>query len=331
MAPSATLSVNAKYEADTFIKRTCIEPLEEVTRKEVINTTISTKSGYEYTLSHLIQLTFDLVQDSVATEASVVTAIAQKVNPGVNIEGCITVGRTRYWNGLAASTSFASKALEKCLNVIHGDVVTVWSLDDPYRHLRSKEFKALTTILVDDLGQNNASDPKNAISVGMSMVGTIAGIVSTLSGPAAPIVMPIAGCVAGCILLAKWVHDVYQKSDAILQRLMAYIVDLTLVMQNVFWLVAIYHVPVSRRLLKLAFMAYKDSIVMSGVHEEIRRHVEGQRVRDRLHRDSALNKIVELLNRNRINTAEMFGLKEDIGNVDFSGKDDESWESVAIQ
>jgi hypothetical protein len=45
-------------------------------------------------------------------------------------------------------------------------------------------------------------------SVGMSMVGTMAGIVSALSGPAAPITMPIAGC----FVLAKWVYDVYQRS-----------------------------------------------------------------------------------------------------------------------
>ena len=112
---------------------------------------------------------------------------------------------------------------------------------------------------------------------------------------------------------------------------MAYIVDLALVMQNIFWLVAIYHVPVSRRIVKLGFMAYKESIVMSDIHEEIRKHVEGQNVRDRLRRDSALDKIIELLNGNRINTAEMFELKKDMGNIDFSGEDDESWEPIAVQ
>jgi hypothetical protein len=106
---------------------------------------------------------------------------------------------------------------------------------------------------------------------------------------------------------------------------MAYIVDLTLIMQNVFWLVAIYHVPVSRRLVKLAYVAYKESIVKTDVHEDIKKYVEGQNVLDRLRRDSALEKIVELLNKNRINTEEMFGLQVDIGDVRFSGKDDESW------
>jgi len=155
----------------------------------------------------------------------------------------------------------------------------------------------------------------------MSMVGSIAGIISTFGGPAAPIVMPIAGC----FVLAKWIYDVYQQSHDTLRRLMAYIVDLTLIMQNVFWLVSIYHVPVSRRLVKLAYIAYKESIVKTDVHEDIKKHVEGQNVFDRLRRDDALDKIVDLLNIYRINTEEMFRLRGDLGNVELSGKDDESW------
>ena len=106
---------------------------------------------------------------------------------------------------------------------------------------------------------------------------------------------------------------------------MAYIVDLTLVMQNIFWLVAIRRVPVSRRIVKLSFKSYKESILMSDVHEEIKKHVEGQKVLDQLRRDSTLSKIIELLNGNRVNTTEMFELKTDIGNVEFLGEDDESW------
>jgi hypothetical protein len=43
---------------------------------------------------------------------------------------------------------------------------------------------------------------------GLSIVGAIAGIVSALSGPAAPIVVPIA---AG-VVIASWVYEVYQQS-----------------------------------------------------------------------------------------------------------------------
>lgn len=106
---------------------------------------------------------------------------------------------------------------------------------------------------------------------------------------------------------------------------MAYIVDLTLIMQNVFWLVTISRTPVSRRLVKLAYIGYKESIMKTNVHEDIKKHVKEQNVFDRLRRDSALDKIVELLNENRIDTEEMFSLQGSIGNVKFSGQDDESW------
>jgi hypothetical protein len=93
------------------------------------------------------------------------------------------------------------------------------------QHLRSKNFRALLTHLV-DLRPNNASDPKKTLyvrlqvvadqarrlmiisSAGIVMVSAIAGIVSTLAGPAAPIVVPIVGC----LVIAKWAYDVYQQS-----------------------------------------------------------------------------------------------------------------------
>jgi hypothetical protein len=45
-------------------------------------------------------------------------------------------------------------------------------------------------------------------TAGLAFLGAIAGIVGALSGPAAPIVIPIAGG----LVLAKWMYDVYQAS-----------------------------------------------------------------------------------------------------------------------
>ena len=36
-----------------------------------------------------------------------------------------------YWKGLATSVSFPGKTLERCLNVIHCDIVAVWTFEDP--------------------------------------------------------------------------------------------------------------------------------------------------------------------------------------------------------
>jgi len=51
-------------------------------------------------------------------------------------------------------------------------------------------------------------------TVGLSMVAAIAGILSALAGPAAPIVVPIA---AGFVL-TKWVYEVYQSSYVLLLK-----------------------------------------------------------------------------------------------------------------
>jgi hypothetical protein len=49
------------------------------------------EKGYENTVSNLVALTQSLVEAkfSESIEPSVVAAIAQRVNPGVKIDGCI--------------------------------------------------------------------------------------------------------------------------------------------------------------------------------------------------------------------------------------------------
>lgn len=107
---------------------------------------------------------------------------------------------------------------------------------------------------------------------------------------------------------------------------MAYIIDLTLIMQNLFWLMAIYHVPVSRRLVKFASLAYNDSEVRAQVHFEVEQYVQGANAFDRAHRDGAIGQIEDLLNRYRIDTAEMFKLKDAIRKFTIPGEEDEPWD-----
>jgi hypothetical protein len=108
---------------------------------------------------------------------------------------------------------------------------------------------------------------------------------------------------------------------------MAYIIDLTLIMQNLFWLMAIYRVPVSRRLVKLASLAYKDSEVRAQVHFEVEKYVRGTNIFNRIHRDGAIGQIIKLLNRYRTDTAEMFKLKDTFGRFNISGGEDEPWDA----
>jgi len=315
----------AKRDADAHLQEQYLTPFKRV-GKEIPHVTISTKSGYDDTLNELIRLTFDNVREHVAKEASIVTAMAQKVNPGVKIDGSIEVGRSKYWRGLGASANFPGKTLLDCLDVIHTDIVNVWNFDDGAMHLHSKEFKALMANMLDDL-----VDVLNTPSaVGLSMAASIAGILTSVvaTGPAAPIVIPIAAS----LVLAKWMYDVYKRTDDTLRRLMAYIVDLTLVMQNLFWLVMITPRPFSRRLIKLAYMAYNKSEAKSEVHNKISKFVKDASLMTRMRKDNALDEIIKLINDQRISSAEMFTLEARLRGLDISavpGTEDESWDASA--
>ncbi len=106
---------------------------------------------------------------------------------------------------------------------------------------------------------------------------------------------------------------------------MAYIVDLTLVMQNIFWLAVIDRRPITRRLIKLGFKSYEESSEKIRVHSDISEYVRQAGIFDRANRDNAVDKIVELIGRNRIESAEMRSLQGGIGEIDLSG-DDEPWD-----
>ena len=77
-----------------------------------------------------------------------------------------------------------------------------------------------------------------------------------------------------------------------LQRLMAYIVDFTIIMQVIFGLVVHARLHLSCRLIKLAFKTYSNSEERGQVHKEIKDHVERAGL---LKRDAALAKIIELI------------------------------------
>ncbi|TDL22677.1 hypothetical protein BD410DRAFT_748466 [Rickenella mellea] len=311
----------AKEDAEMALQEICIRPFEDQVGVDIPHMTVSTSDGYKVTLAKLIEVTFDNVQKHVAPEAAIASSIAQRVDPGVKINGSIEVGRKKYWRSLAASANFPGKTLKQCLEVIHTDVIAVWRFNDPHL-LNSQEFKVMMCQLVDSLADHNTPDPAKNLSAGLTMLAAIAGIVSALSGPSAPIVIPIFAS----LIFAKWVSDVYRRSDDTLRRLMAYIVDLTLVMQNLFWLVSDSELHVSRRFIKLAFKAYSESKAKPHVHYDIDRHVKEANIFVLVDRDSALDKIIELIDHHRIESAEMFELRYRVGTIE--GADvDEPWVS----
>lgn len=163
-----------------------------------------------------------------------------------------------------------------------------------------------------------STDSSNVAS-GLSIVGVIATILSLLVEPAAPIVVPIATGV----VIAKWAHEVYQRSRVALQRLMKYIMDLTLVLQTLTLVAG--NQKLSRKAIKLAVKSYHDSPMSGQVHNRIQEYDRQLTILERADRDS-LDQLVGLLQSYNISAEEMSDLRGKLPAVDLSS--DEPWDTV---
>src|SRR5277367_3901059 len=102
---------------------------------------------------------------------------------------------------------------------------------------------------------------------------------------------------------------------------MAHIVGLTIIMQTLYWLTITDHRPITSRHIMLAYTVYKKSPEKGRVHTDIKEYVKKAGI---FERDGVVAKIVELIDCNRIESAEMHNLMDKMGNVDFSAND-EPW------
>ncbi|KAG1842110.1 hypothetical protein C8R48DRAFT_738040 [Suillus tomentosus] len=308
-----------KKSAKDKLKEVCIAPLEKFAGSDMPHVTVSTKGNHhEETLANLIRTTEELVCKHIGTDASVMTSVAQRVDPGLKIKASIEVGKRKYWKALASSAPFKNRSMWDCLHVLHTDIVNVWNFQDPDGHLCSPEFRTIMTKMVDELDVGPTADPNKNLAFGLSIVGTIAGILSALAGPAAPIVVPIVASVVA----AKWVYEVYQRSRSALQRFMKYIIDLTLVLQTLYLLSE--NRKLSRRAIKLAVKSYHDSPMSGTVHDRIQQYDKQSTFLERADRDS-LDQFVRLLQSYNISAEEMPGLRGKLPAVDLSS--DEPWDT----
>ncbi|KAG1812277.1 hypothetical protein EV424DRAFT_1646164 [Suillus variegatus] len=306
----------AKKNAEDELQDTCIGPLKQFAGPDIPHATISTKEDYEETLAHLIQITENCVGQHSMPEAAVMLSIAQRVDPGLKINASIEVGKQKYWKALTSCPAFQNRRMWDCLYVLHTDIANVWNFCDPHHYLYSQEFRELMMNMVDQLEVGPTANPTETTAFGLSMVGSIAGIVSALAGPAAPIVVPIAASA----VFSVWPYDVYQISHAVLERFMAYIIHLTFVLQTLDLMSGSWQI--TRRSIKLAVTSYLASPMSEDVLTWIQDYGRQLTTLDRADHDT-LEKIVEVIQFYTIKAPEMSELRAKIPPVDLLP--DEPW------
>jgi len=261
----------------------------------------------------LIRLTTEAVEKYFPEYVVAVSAVAQQISPTVKLDAVIAVGKKRYWQTLASTVNLSGNQAKIVLQKIHQDIVRIWNLQDPNKLLESEEFKELIAAMVTEQDVLSLAQ----MSTSLTMLAALAGIVSAVSGPAAPIVVPIAAV----FVVGHWAVLIFKQASIVVQRLMFYIVALTLIMQIIFAIATTTtDNVVSCRLIKVALKTFCDSQKHT-IHSAIKRHLE----RPGLHfgRDAVLEKITELIESNPISPEDIDKIK--IMMKDFDIKKDEPW------
>ncbi|KAJ6455173.1 hypothetical protein C8R45DRAFT_1036675 [Mycena sanguinolenta] len=245
-------------------------------------------------LADLIQVTRKLIERDIEGEAWIVSAMAQRANAQVKIIAAIEVGMKRYWQGLSASTQFFGYTLEKCLDAVHAEMTDSWYFYDPNELLLSTAFKEKIEILAqlvtpDENQLNSLFDHFNLDAI-QSWLGLAVG--ATIAAAAGPAIVAI-GLTAW---FTKFVANIYQQTPEVLRCFMGYIIDLTLVLNELFLVVIAIRPPraLEDEDLELAFQNYKNSD-LSLVHREIRQYVRDANWGKLLQSDAAELKVKELI------------------------------------
>ncbi|KAI6108775.1 hypothetical protein EV401DRAFT_2199903 [Pisolithus croceorrhizus] len=269
-----------------YLQEFCIQPILDFTGdKAIAHVAVSSKLKYEQSLEGLIRLTQEMVSNSFTSPGNQVSPVplaaagAQRMLPTLKVDLSIDVGKQRYWRALGTSANFRGYTIQDCLGVIHTDIVTVWNFYDPCevsvgtlgsgpyydvltppQYLNSGEFRKMMMHMVERVDAPAESNPP--MPHGETLAGNSVPLVAL-----APVILPLNAC----FVLGKWVHESYQRFQGVPTKFMAYIVDLTHVLEILFSLTAGMRAKkLTRTAIKPAYKAYYRSEWMRNTHTDIR-------------------------------------------------------------
>ncbi|KAI6166463.1 hypothetical protein EDD17DRAFT_1894085, partial [Pisolithus thermaeus] len=269
-----------------YLQEYCIQPILDFTGdKTIAHVAVSSKPKYEQSLEGLIRLTQEMVSSSFTSPGNQVSPVplaaagAQRMLPTLKVDLSIDVGKQRYWRALGSSANFRGHTIQDCLGVIHTDIVTVWNFYDPcevsvgasgsgpycdvltpLQYLNSEELRKMMMHMVERVDAAAESNP--LVPRSETLAGNSVPLVAL-----APVILPLNAC----FVLGKWARESYQRFRGVPTKFMAYIVDLTHVLEILFSLTAGMRAKkLTRTAIKLAYKAYYQSEWMRNSHTDIR-------------------------------------------------------------
>ncbi|KAF8064235.1 hypothetical protein FPV67DRAFT_1671980 [Lyophyllum atratum] len=282
----------------------CVEPLCTLTGTSTPKyrwIATSDKPGFQKKVTELVQLALDLTK---IEEVWITMAIAQRSSAKVSTDASIRIGRRKYWRGVF-SDILIGVTIKALLQVLQTDIVNVWQMEDPENHLKKPEFLALLSVLVEDLSDESRGT--------YSLTG--AAVTAIIEHPSSIIV---TGPTAIVVLFAEWVRGTYKKTKSSVRCLVGFLVDLTLTMDTLFYLVlARGQIPMKISLINRALQIYK--IRKAPVHASITAWADGWGVFSHLDADAVINKIASIIEEHSVKP-EQWAVRDEVV--------DETWMSL---
>ncbi|KAI5985705.1 hypothetical protein F5J12DRAFT_916223 [Pisolithus orientalis] len=268
-----------------YLQEECVQQIKDFTGENIAHVARPpAKLRYEHELRDLISITQDMVSMSFTSPGNEVSpvplaaAVAQRMLPTLKVDLSVAVGKQKYWSALGTSANFLGHTIQDCLRVIHNDIVAVWNFYDPCQYLNSEEFRKIMTNMVERV--DAPAEPNS-----LARTDTLTGGVPLIA--LAPVMLPLNAFLGH----GKWVLATYQRLQDVPTKFMAYIVDLTHVLEILFSLTAgIRAKKLTRMAVKMAYKAYLESPWVMCTHTEIR-HFQCPTTT----RDAVLDKITSMI------------------------------------
>ncbi|KAJ7192758.1 hypothetical protein GGX14DRAFT_479749 [Mycena pura] len=280
--PEEKIDELSAEKAQQKFQEVCVAPLNKV-NPELRYATSSGLSGGRNAkpdrraLAQLIEITQGLVEKEVEGEAWIVSAMAQRASAQGKINASI-------------DTKFFGSTLEKCLDTVHEEMVDSWNFYDPNDLLLGPEFrkriKELAQLVTpDDVEAKSLFPNLDAIQ---SWVGLVGASIAAAAGPA-------FAAIALMTWFVTFITNVYRETPKALRCIMGYIIDLTLVLNELFLVVLAIRPPrpLTADDIEMALENYKYSD-LGMVHHDIRQYVKAD-LRQALRPQAAEVKVKELI------------------------------------
>ncbi|KAJ6602021.1 hypothetical protein DFH09DRAFT_1302183 [Mycena vulgaris] len=281
------------------VQELCVKPLRALSPEyRWVATSTIRQPRFRKTITDLVQLALELTN---IEKVWIEMAIAQRLSAKASIDASIRIGRKRYWRGLL-SDIFLGFSMRIVLDVLQQDIVNVWSMHDPENHLKKPEFLSLLSVLVEDLSDEAANNYPLTEKAVHAIIDHPSFII-------------IAGPTAIIVLFAEWVRGTFKKTSvpsvsplcgaslshhdddirkSSLRCLTAFIIDLTLTMDTLFYLaLSRGQPPMKIGLVNQALRIYRGR--KAPVHNSIRTWADGLGTFTHLDADVVIKKIAEII------------------------------------